>query len=345
MELLLNDKPSHSPLDDYFRLMRIQGHERVFHIARECGLIQALRDTPMPQTATQFAERLGFASRPVELMLKVLSELGIAVASPNGFAPGAVLALLQGDYADLGGRYWKHLPDYLKTARPLFAFDGSHRPEELEAFYVGQAMSLYAMMKASAELFARRTLAARRIDHPFRILDIGAGSSVWSLPFARASEQVQVTAQDLAPVLKVAEGLAVQWGVRERYTYCPAPLSALPENLGTFDLILVANVMHLLDASRNSALFKRLQSHLSADGELALIDVFAGQDEGRFNVALYELGLALRVPGSRVYAPSEARELLQQSGYVAGDCEFLDVAPFTMGVIRAKRSQPTGGTR
>ena len=336
LEQTLKISPQRSSLADYFRLMGIKGCERVFHNALELGVLQSLRASLGPQTANDIAAACGLAEHPTRLMLDVLTELGVARREGDLYFSGDVLQLLQGDYADLSSRYWNYLPEFLRTAKPMFSFNENSSQESTDQFYATQALSLYAMMRTSAELLAKDFLASGMA--PLRILDIGAGSCVWSLPFARVLQAVAITALDTPVVLNVAQSLAKNLGLVEKFTYTSAQLFELPSDLGQFDLILVGNVMHMFDEQKNIFLLRSLKRFLAPQGSLVVIDVFSDNPKGQLNVTLYELGLALRLPGARVYKPSCASELLSSAGFVVSDVRFIDAEPHTMGYIVARRA-------
>lgn len=48
------------------------------------------------------------------------------------------------------------------------------------------------------------------------VLDIGAGSGVYSIPFALRSPKVRITAVDLPEVLKVTQRIAERYGIGDR---------------------------------------------------------------------------------------------------------------------------------
>ena len=73
------------------------------------------------------------------------------------------------------------------------------------------------------------------------------------------------------------------------------------------------------------------------DREIVIFDVMPGQDEGDLARSLYALGLAMRTENGRVYPREELEDLLIGAGFTAPDFTPLDVPPYTMGMILAKK--------
>jgi hypothetical protein len=126
------------------------------------------------------------------LELEALVALGIAEERHGRFgaaeaadqlAPGPPLAALP------KGGLWAHLPRFLRTGQRYARMDGS--TAERSAAYE-------ELTKALGRLFhdAARELAAKLTPRE-RILDVGAGSGVWSLAMAERSDTAHITAIDL----------------------------------------------------------------------------------------------------------------------------------------------------
>jgi ubiquinone/menaquinone biosynthesis C-methylase UbiE len=168
-----------------------------------------------------------------------------------------------------------------------------------------------------------------------QILDLGAGSAIWSLTFAAADVGSRVTAVDRPAVLEVAQETAEQLSLADRLTTLPGDFHELPLPQGMFDLAVIANVTHLEDPERTGRLFVAAREALKPTGELLVVDVLPGDPQGDLPRALYELGLALRTENGRVYSAQHLETLLRDAGFSSLKLLPLDVPPHTIGMLLA----------
>jgi SAM-dependent methyltransferase len=320
--------PRTEALETYFRLMTMNGGVQVYRAALGSGILQAI--VAAPATAADAGARCGLRTEPVRLVLDTLAAAGLLRKSGELFEAAPAAKFILGPYRDLGDLFWNHLPKLLATGEPLVALD---RAEQGEAFYQAQAASLEWMLATAAET-AAPVLASRS---PRAVLDVGAGSAVWSLALAKRDRGVTVTALDRPGVLQVAQAAATRAGVADRFTALPGEFLtvALPE--AAFDLAIVANVAHLLPFEGNVALLRRLHRTLRPGGAAAVIDVVPGSPAGDLPRALYALGLALRTKAGRTYTREELDSALAEAGFSPGTWTALDAVPHTLGLVVAAR--------
>jgi 2-polyprenyl-3-methyl-5-hydroxy-6-metoxy-1,4-benzoquinol methylase len=206
---------------------------------------------------------------------------------------------------------------------------------ESEAHYQTQAAVLGWMLSPAARCAA--VLMRDWISTDAAILDVGAGSAIWSLVLAKEKTGATVTAVDWKAVLEVAVESAEQLGLSNRLTTVAGNYHEVELPAEKFDLVILANVTHLETPEGNARLLTRARQTLKPHGRIAIIDVFAGQPQGDLNRTLYALGLAMRTNQGRIYSCNELTALLRASGFTAPHLLPLDVPPFMMGILLAQR--------
>lgn len=329
-----------SLLSDYFGLMAANGADHVYRTAVEAGLLDALRKGPLDVEA--ISERTALHPVAVGRVVEVLATLGLVVNQEDQAGNAVRLvsltplaeALLAGPYRGLGDAYWGHLPTFLRTGEPMAQMDD---PAESEARYRGQAAALGWMLAAAAALAAQHFAADLDPSREWQILDVGAGSAVWSLSLAAALPGAQVTAADWPAVLEVAQATAVRMGLADRLTLLPGDLAATELPADRFDLVFLANVAHLLTPPALAAMIGRLAASLRPGGRLAVVDVFPGLAKGDLNRTLYTLGLALRTRAGQTHDAKDVAGLLHDVGLLDGGFTPLDVTPHTLGMVVATK--------
>jgi precorrin-6B methylase 2 len=317
-------------LPAYFQLMNANGAAHVYREAVRSGVLEAL--LAGPKTTQELAQTCGFANRPLELMLQVLTTLGLATRSEQDFQATPLAAmLLGGSYRNLGDEYWAHLPSLLQSDQPLVRMDDVAKSE---AHYQAQAAILGWMLTPAAQCAA--DFLKNGLPPNAKILDLGAGSGIWSLTLASQTADATVTAVDWSAVLEVARETAENLGLADRLQTIAGNFHEIEIPPGAFDLAIIANVTHLLTPEANRELFGKARSALRLGGRVAVIDVIPGQAAGALNVALYSLGLALRTQNGRVYSPAKLETLLAGTGFGAPEIIPLAVPPFAVGMAVAR---------
>ena len=327
----MNEADKLQSLDTYFRLMSMKGGVEVFHAASRAGVLNAVAGGPV--SAAAVAARCGLDARAAGLVLNALCAMGLVTRADADYLPSPVLQFLTGTYEDLSSQYWAYLPEYLRSGRPLQRMDD---PAEGMKAYAAQAGSLYWMMLPAA-VAAARMLGIGSERRNLQMLDVGAGSGVWSLTFAQHDPGSRVTAIDWPAVLQIASGIARKHGLTDRFTACPGDYHAVDLGVGVYDLAIAGNVAHLESEDRLTALLRRLHAALKPGGSLLLVDVFHGQPGGELNAALYELGLALRTAQGRVHGRVALETCVRESGFAGSTYQPIPVTPHTMGLIVAQK--------
>jgi hypothetical protein len=314
-------------LPAYFHLMNANGAAHLYREALRSGILPALASGE--KSAAVVAQECGTIERPTKLMLEALAALNLAQRNDNSYRlTDLAFLLLSGTYRNLGDEYWAHLPTLLKTDQPLLSMDDVSKSE---AHYQAQAAILGWMLTPAAEYAADHLI--NDLPPSAKILDLGAGSAIWSLTLASKRPDITVTAVDWPAVLEVAAEKAQELGLASRLTTLPGNFHEIDLPLAQFDLAIIANVCHLLTPAGNQALFRRVRPSLTTSGRLILIDVFPGQAPGDINRTLYALGLALRTNHGHVYSAHELEPLLTAAGYANPRLVPLQVPPYALAML------------
>src|SRR5581483_619921 len=133
---------------------------------------------------------------------------------------------------------WLHLTDVVRTGRPAEAVN---REDEGAEFFAKFVEDLYPMNAGAANVLADHLNVAAATG-PVSVLDLAAGSGVWSIPLAERSPKVRVTAVDWPGVLPATRRTAERHGAADRFTFVAGDL--LDADFGTGHQI--ATLGHIL---------------------------------------------------------------------------------------------------
>jgi C-methyltransferase len=318
-------------LETYFALMNMNGASRIYRTAGELGIFEAVGAGPV--TPTEVAEACALKDEPLTLLLDSLCSIGALTKDGDAYSPTLVMQFLAGNYRNLSDEYWDYLPQFLKTGVPLAEMDSVEQSADQ---YEKQVTALAWMMTPAAEALAAM-LGMGSARKSLRILDVGAGSAIWSLTCARHDPETAVTAADWPVIVDIAAGFAQQMGLADRFSAIPGNYHESDLGEDAYDLAIVANVTHIETPDGNRELFRKIHSALKPGGEVAIVDVMPARSEGRIPAALYALGLGLRTAQGQVHSVAALQQFLHETGFTEPAFQPIPVSPHTMGLIAATK--------
>jgi len=327
----MNSQEKFAALQTYFNLMNMNGAARIYRTARELGIFDAIGNEAM--TPADVAETCGLQEEPLRLVLDGLCSIGTLVCDDGRYSPALVTQFLAGNYKNLSDEYWDYLPQFLKTGVPLAEMDSVEQSADQ---YEKQVSALAWMMTPAAEAMAQM-LGMGQSRKSLKILDIGAGSAIWSLTCAKHDPASVVTAADWPVIVEIAAGFARQMGLEDRFSAIPGNYHETDLGEDSYDLAIVANVTHIETPDGNRDLFRKLHRSLKNGGEVVIVDVMPVQTEGQISAALYALGLGLRTAQGQVHSAEALQQYLGDAGFEQCALQPIPVAPHTMGMIIAKK--------
>jgi SAM-dependent methyltransferase len=263
-----------------------------------------------PGTAAELAARAGCDALGCARVLAVLAAAGVVEEVGRGRygAAPALRVVAQDSPGGLDGfvALWSATPAFLARGQRVAHMDGAA---------AARADAYATMTGGLARLFrgAARLLATALPSAP-RIVDLGAGSGVWSLAMAEAFPSSHVTALDLDPVLPVFAARAQSLGLGARIEMIAGDFHDPPLPIGAFDRAVLANVLHLEDEAGAAAVVARAAALVRPGGDVVVVDVFPDATGGALAHATYELHLAMRTRGGRAHARAVIERWLIAAG-------------------------------
>jgi ubiquinone/menaquinone biosynthesis C-methylase UbiE len=228
------------------------------------------------------------------------------------------------------GALWSQVPTFVLSGERYAHMDGP--PDAREAVY-SSVVSKLALVFAHGV----RQLAVALPGYPAHILDVGAGSGIWSLAMAQRHAEMRVTALDFPTVLQAFRIRAEHMGLSDRIGLLPGNFHcvAIPED--RFDRIVLANVLHLEPPEQAAALIRRVASVLLPGGDLVIVDMLGdGTPVGERAQAIYALHLALRTREGKVHPLSDLQAWVERAGLLPD--EFIALGtPQGMGALVAHK--------
>jgi cyclopropane fatty-acyl-phospholipid synthase-like methyltransferase len=174
-----------------------------------------------------------------------------------------------------------------------------------------------AAMHRNGSMMARAALGQLHLGRARTMLDIGGGSGAYSIAFAEANPQLTTVVFDLPHVLPLAEGYIRQAGLGTRITTFAGDLRTHDfSGIGTFDIVLLSNICHMLDTAENRDLLRRCFPATAPGGWLVIRDFVINEDRTTpKQAALFALNMLVGTRGGSTYSEAEYRAWLLEAGY------------------------------
>lgn len=207
---------------------------------------------------------------------------------------------------------WSGLGQTLMKGKPAKAQD----VDAAARFYLRLVRAIFPINYVPAKA-AVRAIPKKARGRIRNILDIAAGSAVWSLPFAQALPQVRVTALDFPLVLEVAREYTEAFGVGDRYEYVPGNLREVNLGARCYDLVILGHILHGLGREWARTLIAKSAAALRVGGLMLIAEFIANEQRtGPEAATLFALNMLMNenTPEGDVYTMGELKIWLEAVG-------------------------------
>ena len=172
-----------------------------------------------------------------------------------------------------------------------------------------------AGMQHNARQRAPLLVKAAGTEGVSQILDLGGGSGIYSIAFAKSSPQIHCEILDLPQVVPLTAGYIEQAGCASQITIRAGNM--LHDDLGNdFDLVLLNAICHMFSAAENQQLFRRIRKALAPGGRLVVQDFILTPDKtGPIHAALFSLNMLVGTAGGESYSESEYVAWMEAAGF------------------------------
>jgi SAM-dependent methyltransferase len=177
-------------------------------------------------------------------------------------------------------------------------------------------------------LFPGNYLAAQKLfralpktvqSRPLSVLDVGAGSAAWSIPFAEANPRTRVVALDFGPVLGTARHFTRACGVEAQYTFRAGDLRRVGFGREALDVALLGQICHSEGAAGTRRLFRKVHQALRPGGLMLVADVYPDEErrgrDGGSHALLFALNMLVHSEQGDTFPVSEYRSWATAAGF------------------------------
>jgi hypothetical protein len=291
---------------------------KLLFVANDVGLFEKLADGPA--TLDDLIHRIGAPRRTVRILVDAMAALGLLEFREGRYQNGPDAAtFLSGHggedlrpllrYLDkLNYAMWMKLDEAVRQGQPVFK-DLILTDEEQQIYSEG--------VEAFTTEAANRLATTYEFGRHRRILDLGGGTGSFLLAILNRHGNLDAVLFERPQVAAVARHRWAASALANRMQIVEGDFfkdSIPPDN----DLVIVANVMHLLSPDHNLDLLRRIRGGASDEVRLLLVDFWTDPTHTQpVFAALMAGAFLLRTGEGDVYSEEEVRSWLEASGWRA----------------------------
>ncbi|MGV7221830.1 MAG: methyltransferase [Nitrospinales bacterium] len=289
----------------------------VLFTANNLKLFDAISDGPV--TDQQVADSLELSPKGIMRLLNALTAMGFAVKTDDRYK----LADAWAPFLTRNGEHcvqqwiklssdlmpaWMELPKFIETGKSVKSIMEmlGNDPHDMRAFI--DAMH-HKGLKATW-MIAREL----PIGDYSNMLDLGGGPGTYSLEWAKLHNHLKATVFDIAPVLEVAKLYINDYDLADRVSTLAGDFHKDAIGKG-YDLILMANILHMYDDEFGKALVKKVADALEPGGRI-IINGFCTDESGTSPLqdTLFSLNMGLLTDSGKAHPMPEMITWLEQAG-------------------------------
>jgi 2-polyprenyl-3-methyl-5-hydroxy-6-metoxy-1,4-benzoquinol methylase/DNA-binding transcriptional ArsR family regulator len=277
-----------------------------------------------PRTIEELCARTGTASRGLRAVLNAL--VGLALLSKDKEGRYALTA--ESATFLVSGKPSFHGAFFLLTKEPMLVSRGKldevvrdGRParrinmEQDDAkFFLQFVESLFPIHYPAARQLAE-ALNVAAATAPLSVLDVAAGSGVWSVALAQQSDHVRVTAVDWPSVMAVTQKVAAQNALLDRYTFIAGDLLDVDFGRG-HQIATLGHILHSEGDERNRRLLKKCFDALTPGGTIAIAEILVDPERATaLRALMFAVNMVVNSDHGGTFSLEEITEWLGDAGF------------------------------
>jgi ubiquinone/menaquinone biosynthesis C-methylase UbiE len=296
-----------------------------------------------PKTVLQIKKETGASERGLSAVMNALVGLDFLAKDKQGYfslTPESSTFLVSSKPGFIGGMIrhgseqlipkWLKLNKIVMTGEP----DAAVNKEALGGdFFQHFVNDIFPLSYPAAQVLSRHYNSNGAVPAA-RVLDLAAGSGVWGIAMAQASEKVSVTAVDWPEVIPVTRQTVTRFGLADRFSFVEGDLLQVDFGSG-HNLATLGHILHSEGKERSQALLKKTFQALASGGTISIAEFLVNADRtGPLNALFFAVNMLVNTESGDTYSFEEISSWLEDAGFT--DARKLD-APGPSPLILATK--------
>jgi ubiquinone/menaquinone biosynthesis C-methylase UbiE len=206
---------------------------------------------------------------------------------------------------------WGGLEDVVRSGQSTRHIN---REQDGANFFLKFVEDIFPIHYVGAQALAG-ALGVQSTPLPISVLDLAAGSGVWSVAIAQQSPQIRVTAVDWPAVIEITRKVAARHGLADRYTFVAGDLHSV--NFGQGHAIAtLGHILHSEGEARSRRLLKKTFEALAPGGTIAIAEILVDEQRKTAVPALiFAVNMLVNSEEGDTFSFDEIRDWLQDAGF------------------------------
>ena len=207
---------------------------------------------------------------------------------------------------------WLQLNQVVATGQPAAAVN---QQEDGGSFFEKFVCDIFPLSYPAACALAGHLQLGAQEGNP-SVLDLGAGSGVWSIAQAQSANNVRVQVVDWPQVLNITRDMATRFGVAEQYMFTAGDL--LEADFGTgHTLCTIGHILHSEGEVRSRKLLRRVFAALKPGGTVAIQEFLVNPERtGPVGSLIFAVNMLVNTDAGNTYCFEEIAGWLAEAGFV-----------------------------
>lgn len=304
--------------DDLLEIASAFQRSRTLLTAFELGLFTALGEEP--RSSTEVARRLKTDPRATDRLMNALCAMKLLCKEEGVFfnTPLTSKFLISGRSGYMTGlAHWINLWESWGTLTAAVRAGTSTMPTGIDQRDSSWCQAFIAAMHYRALWQAPTVIPLIDCSSVRRLLDIGGGSGVYSIAFAKMKDGLRATVFDLPAIVPLTKAYIHEEGFEGKVDTVPGDY--LTDDLGHgYDLAFLSAILHSNTPEQNRMLLTKAAAAVDPGGQVVVQDFI--MDEDRTSPpfgAFFALNMLVATQGGDTYTEAEVRGWMQEAGLIA----------------------------
>ncbi len=207
---------------------------------------------------------------------------------------------------------WMRLTEVVLSGKPM---RGVNEQADGAAYFGEFVEDIFPMSYEAAQALAVE-LRISETKTPIRVLDLAAGSGVWSIALAEASVQVSVTAVDWPAVLPATRRVAERQGVIDRFRFIGEDVMTAEIGDG-YHIAILGHLLHSEGEMRSRQLLRKTFEVMEAGGTVVIAEFIADEDRtGPTGALIFAVTMLVNTDDGDTFTFGEMAGWLKEAGFV-----------------------------
>jgi SAM-dependent methyltransferase len=229
---------------------------------------------------------------------------------------------------------WGKLSDIVRSGRPEKHIN---HQEDGVPFFLRFVEDIFPIHYAAAKRLGE-ALGVSETTERLSVLDVAAGSGVWSIALAQQSPFVRVTAVDWPGVISITQDVTARFGVADRYDFVKGDLFEADFG-GGYAIAIAGHILHSEGEERNQLLLKKIFDALAPGGTIVIAEILVNADrKAPLPALLFAVNMLVNSDQGDTFSYDEISAWLREAGFQrVRTIEAPGLAPLLILATKADR--------